>query len=199
MLGHDLINTGLPYSAVKLWMLIISLILTINTQISPDRMRYGVFFFSSNSYSLYSASANSVPHTKATYSLMLYNVVLDHPIAIPKCMQLFSLRGCHSKYMYISCSQIMKSIIIAVWHLKCQNIFSRDGPEEVKSKTLEAKRMLDLWKSSYFEVRAKIEMSGRDSRWEFDRKRLFDRTEYMSLICQDLHNVAQVSVSTFPF
>ena len=52
--------------------------------------------------------------------------------------------------------------------------------------------MLDLWKSSYFEVRAKIEASGRDSRWEFDRKRLFERTEYMSTICQDLHYVAQV-------
>ena len=53
--------------------------------------------------------------------------------------------------------------------------------------------MLDLWKETYFEVRAKIEASGRDSRWEFDRKKLFERTDYMAAICQDLHNVAQVT------
>lgn len=52
--------------------------------------------------------------------------------------------------------------------------------------------MLLLWKSTYFEVRAKIEASGRDARWEFDRKRLFDRTDYMAQICQDLTDVAQV-------
>ena len=52
--------------------------------------------------------------------------------------------------------------------------------------------MLDLWSESYFEVRARIEASGRDSRWEFDRKRLFERTDYMALICQDFYDVAQV-------
>ena len=52
--------------------------------------------------------------------------------------------------------------------------------------------MLDLWKDSYFEVRAKIEASGRDSRWEFDRKKLFERTDHMATICQNLHDVAQV-------
>jgi dynein heavy chain len=35
-------------------------------------------------------------------------------------------------------------------------------------------------------VRKKIEDSGRDVRWEFDRKRLFDRTKYMATRCQDL-------------
>jgi len=59
-------------------------------------------------------------------------------------------------------------------------------------KCLKAKKMLETWKSSYFTTRAKIEESGRDSRWEFDRKRLFDRTDYMSSICGDLANVAKV-------
>lgn len=62
----------------------------------------------------------------------------------------------------------------------------------MKRKTSEAKKMLDLWKESYFDVRAKIEASGRDARWEFDRKKLFERTDYMASICQDLCNVAQV-------
>ena len=52
--------------------------------------------------------------------------------------------------------------------------------------------MLKLWEEAYFEVRAKIEASGRDSRWEFDRKKLFERTKYMADICSDLYNVAQV-------
>uniref|UniRef100_H2ZL68 Dynein heavy chain tail domain-containing protein n=1 Tax=Ciona savignyi TaxID=51511 RepID=H2ZL68_CIOSA len=68
----------------------------------------------------------------------------------------------------------------------------RETPEQVKVKTSEARQMLELWKETYFDVRAKIEASGRDARWEFDRKRLFDRTDYMAGICQNLYNVAQV-------
>ena len=68
----------------------------------------------------------------------------------------------------------------------------KETPEVVKMKASEAKNMLQLWKSTYFEVRAKIEASGRDARWEFDRKRLFDQTDYMASICEDLHMVAQV-------
>ena len=52
--------------------------------------------------------------------------------------------------------------------------------------------MLNTWKKCYFEVRGKIEASGRDQRWEFDRRKLFERTDYMSNICEDLYNVAQV-------
>lgn len=76
-------------------------------------------------------------------------------------------------------------------------ITSGEGPvtntEEVKVKTSEAKRMLEVWKEQYFEVRAKIEASGRDQRWEFDRKKLFERTDHMAVICQNLYDVAQVS------
>lgn len=67
-----------------------------------------------------------------------------------------------------------------------------DGTEDVKRMVMEAKTMLDLWKSSYLDTRAKIEASGRDSRWEFDRKKLFDKTDHMATVCQDLYNVAQV-------
>ena len=69
---------------------------------------------------------------------------------------------------------------------------SREPPYAVKQKTSEAKRTLETWKESYFDVRAKIEASGRDARWEFDRKRLFERTDYMASICEDLHEVATV-------
>lgn len=63
----------------------------------------------------------------------------------------------------------------------------------IKKKAQNAKESLVTWKNSYFEVRARIEASGRDARWEFDRKRLFERTDYMAKICEDIYDIAQVS------
>ncbi|PIK48528.1 putative dynein heavy chain 10, axonemal isoform X3 [Apostichopus japonicus] len=68
----------------------------------------------------------------------------------------------------------------------------RGHPPSNQGQDSEAKKTLELWKECYFEVRAKIEASGRDARWEFDRKRLFERTDYMATICQDIYNVAEV-------
>lgn len=88
-------------------------------------------------------------------------------------------------------------VYFVVWmqHHLCR-VLCRAGTEEVKRRTQEAKKMLTTWKDSYFDVRAKIEASGRDQRWEFDRKKLFDRTDYMASICQNLCDVAQVSCGT---
>uniref|UniRef100_A0A8C4WLB8 Dynein axonemal heavy chain 10 n=1 Tax=Gopherus evgoodei TaxID=1825980 RepID=A0A8C4WLB8_9SAUR len=61
-----------------------------------------------------------------------------------------------------------------------------------KTKLLEAKGTLEMWKKSYFDIRAQIEASGRDQRWEFDRRRLFEKTDYMASICQDLYDIVQV-------
>ncbi len=52
--------------------------------------------------------------------------------------------------------------------------------------------MLKAWESSYMEVRQRIEQSDRDERWEFDRTRLFDATNYLAGYLQDLHDIAQV-------
>ena len=52
--------------------------------------------------------------------------------------------------------------------------------------------MLDTWKQSYLDVRKKIEQSGRDARWEFDRRKLFERTDYIAVICDDIYKVALV-------
>uniref|UniRef100_A0A3Q3B280 Dynein axonemal heavy chain 10 n=1 Tax=Kryptolebias marmoratus TaxID=37003 RepID=A0A3Q3B280_KRYMA len=67
-----------------------------------------------------------------------------------------------------------------------------ENREEAKSTVFEAKQVLEQWKLSYFEMRAEIEKSGRAARWEFDRKKLFDRSDYMASVCQDLCNVFQV-------
>lgn len=64
--------------------------------------------------------------------------------------------------------------------------------EDVKKITMDAKNMLKIWKDTYLDVRAKIEACGRDQRWEFDQKKLFERTDYMATICQDLYDITQV-------
>lgn len=60
------------------------------------------------------------------------------------------------------------------------------------SLTLPVPRLLPPPPSPPFAVRERIEMSGRDNRWEFDRKRLFDRTNYMATICKDLLQMVEV-------
>ena len=57
--------------------------------------------------------------------------------------------------------------------------------------------MLDTWKGSYLDVRKKIEDSGRDARWEFNRNKLFDQTDFMASICQDLFYIAQVDIYSY--
>ena len=74
---------------------------------------------------------------------------------------------------------------------------TRFPTDEVKLRTSEAKKMLTTWQDVYKDVRQKIEASGRDQRWEFDRKRLFERTDYMANICQNLYDIAQVKETKF--
>ncbi|XP_078277210.1 LOW QUALITY PROTEIN: dynein axonemal heavy chain 10 [Rhinoraja longicauda] len=74
--------------------------------------------------------------------------------------------------------------------INVRSIFKRNS-EAAKISTLEAIRTLQLWKDSYFDIRSKIETSGRDQRWEFDRKKLFEKTDYMIVICQNIHDILQ--------
>ncbi|XP_074463065.1 dynein axonemal heavy chain 10 [Larus michahellis] len=62
-----------------------------------------------------------------------------------------------------------------------------------KKKIAGAKSTLEQWKECYFAVRAQIEISGREQHWEFDRKRLFEKTDYMASICQDLYDILQIT------
>ena len=57
------------------------------------------------------------------------------------------------------------------------------------SRVRDAKLLLDTWRDSYMAMRDKIEKSGRDNRWEFDRKRLFQKTEYVASVCGDLEQM----------
>lgn len=68
----------------------------------------------------------------------------------------------------------------------------REPADVCKKKISEAKSLLESWSTTYFKVRERIEQSGRDQRWEFDRKKLFDQSNYMVLRCADLYEIAEV-------
>jgi len=55
-----------------------------------------------------------------------------------------------------------------------------------KGLVQEAKDILTHWSENYFRMRKRIEESGSDHRWEFDRKALFGRTDYMAEICSNI-------------
>lgn len=76
---------------------------------------------------------------------------------------------------------------------------NRNNRGVAKSKVYEAKQVLSQWKTSYFERRAEIEQLSKASRWEFDRKKLFEKTDYMASVCQDLYNVLQVGVNIYMY
>ncbi|NXB91172.1 DYH10 protein, partial [Vidua chalybeata] len=62
-----------------------------------------------------------------------------------------------------------------------------------KKKITEAKNTLEQWKKCYFTTCVQVEASGSKRYWKFDVKRLFDKTDYMVSICQDLYDIFQVN------
>lgn len=73
-------------------------------------------------------------------------------------------------------------------------MINREDRAAAKAKIVDAKTTLEEWRKSYFAVRAQIEASGREQHWEFDRKRLFEKTDYMTSVCQDLYDILQVVI-----
>ncbi len=49
------------------------------------------------------------------------------------------------------------------------------------------------------QVREKIEISGRDARWEFSKQLLFARTNYAADICRDLIEMVELVDDFFKF
>ncbi|NXB08037.1 DYH10 protein, partial [Cnemophilus loriae] len=73
-----------------------------------------------------------------------------------------------------------------------QTLFKEDTAA-AKKKIREAKNTLELWKKCYFTTCMQVEESGSKRYWKFDVKRLFEKTDYMVSICQDLHDIFQVT------
>ncbi|XP_011639724.2 dynein heavy chain 10, axonemal [Pogonomyrmex barbatus] len=99
---------------------------------------------------------------------------------------------CHEEKITLLMEQIS-------WQL-CENVkqnlaivlLFKKPLEEILKKTSDANAMLKQWKQSYFKTRLDIELSGKEARWEFDQKRLFQNTEYIAEVCSDLHKITGV-------
>ncbi|XP_077294859.1 dynein axonemal heavy chain 10-like [Arctopsyche grandis] len=78
-------------------------------------------------------------------------------------------------------------------HLSVQTLFLLPYGDVYKL-AVNAKNMLEKWKKCYMLTRQKIENSGKGARWEFDRRRLFHRTDYLASVCDDLSKVARVLI-----
>ena len=64
-------------------------------------------------------------------------------------------------------------------------------PQIAIAKIIEVRGVLIAWEETYKNIREKIEKSGADHRWEFDKKRLFEKTAHMARICGDLLEITQ--------
>lgn len=71
------------------------------------------------------------------------------------------------------------------------NIFNRTSKEAYDLATNSAKLLL-AWRKTYMDTRTFIEQSHVGSRWEFDKKLLFQDVEHCARISQDIANIAQV-------
>ncbi|NXP87266.1 DYH10 protein, partial [Passerina amoena] len=73
-----------------------------------------------------------------------------------------------------------------------QTLFKQDTTT-AKKKITEAKNTLEQWKKCYFTTCIQVEESGSKRYWKFDTKSLFEKTDYMVSICQDLYHIFQVA------
>ena len=88
---------------------------------------------------------------------------------------------CLALYCPLPCNQVETRINIRT--------ILQKSPEAAKHMVTEARKVLESWHATYMDVRHRIEESGTDHRWEFDRKRLFEQTNYMAKVCGDLLEV----------
>lgn len=63
---------------------------------------------------------------------------------------------------------------------------------EIPTVCTEAIKMLRTWKAAYYDTRLKIEKSGKEQEWEFDKNKLFKETDYIAALASDLFDMAQV-------
>ncbi|NXI45677.1 DYH10 protein, partial [Galbula dea] len=123
------------------------------------------------------------------------NVVLDTIPSLMNALRMVWLISRHynkDECMALLMERIAWEIAARVYQAVDLHTLFKEDRAAAKKKLAEAKSTLEQWKKCYFAVRAQIEASGRHQHWEFDRKRLFEKTDYMSTICQDLNDVLQV-------
>ncbi|XP_069565682.1 dynein axonemal heavy chain 10 [Brachyistius frenatus] len=124
-----------------------------------------------------------------------FSVLLETIPSLMESLQIVWIISCHyntNECMVPLMERIAWQLCERVARVMNVHTLFKEKRELARSKVLEAKQVLDQWKLSYFEIRAELEESEINQRWEFDRKRLFKNTDYMASVCQDLCNVLQI-------
>ncbi|NXI51957.1 DYH10 protein, partial [Chloroceryle aenea] len=124
-----------------------------------------------------------------------FNVVLDTIPSLMNALRMVWIISQHynkDEWMVPLMERIAWEISARVYKAVDLHTLFKEDRTAAKKKILEAKSTLEQWKKCYFAVRAQIEASGREQHWEFDRKRLFEKTDYMTSVCQDLYDILQV-------
>uniref|UniRef100_A0A8B9MLI2 Dynein axonemal heavy chain 10 n=1 Tax=Accipiter nisus TaxID=211598 RepID=A0A8B9MLI2_9AVES len=124
-----------------------------------------------------------------------FNVVLDTIPSLMNALRMVWLISRHynkDERMVPLMERIAWEISTRVYKVVDLHTLFKEDRAAAKKKIAEAKSTLEEWKKCYFAVRAQIEASGREQHWEFDRKRLFEKTDYMTSVCQDLYDILQV-------
>jgi dynein heavy chain, axonemal len=98
-------------------------------------------------------------------------------------------------------SQLMSRIaqeladrVIAEVNVK--ELFRESSMTTIIAKFTESRNLMESFKATYMKTREKIEQSGRDLRWEFDRKILFGQTDYIAQRLHDFEAIAE-TIDTF--
>ncbi|NXD77117.1 DYH10 protein, partial [Halcyon senegalensis] len=134
-----------------------------------------------------------------TYGAGFY-VVLDTIASLMNTLRVVWIISRHDnkdEWMVCLMERIAWEISAIVYKALDLNTLFKEDRAAAKKKIIEAKSTLEQWKRCYFAVRAQIEASGREQHWEFDRKRLFEKTDYMASVCQDLCDILQVVTEEF--
>ncbi|KAG2382028.1 hypothetical protein C9374_005820 [Naegleria lovaniensis] len=85
------------------------------------------------------------------------------------------------------CSKVAQYINLES-SLDVNNLFN--NPLKLSEKLLEGAEVLQKWKTTYFQVREKIESTSKDERWHFEKDSLFEESDYMSERCYELKELA---------
>jgi dynein heavy chain, axonemal len=94
-------------------------------------------------------------------------------------------------------SRIAQELADRVIHeVNIKELFNEASMMHIIAKFAEARHLMESFKTTYMKTREKIEQSGRDLRWEFDKKILFGQTDYISQRLQDLEAIAE-TIDTF--
>ncbi|NWS51375.1 DYH10 protein, partial [Chunga burmeisteri] len=129
-----------------------------------------------------------------------FNVVLDTIPSLMNTLRMVWIISRHynkNEQMVLLMERIAWEISTRVYKVVDLHTLFKEDRAAAKKKIAEAKSTLEQWKKCFFAVRAQIEASGRQRCWEFDQKHLFEKTDYMTSVYQDLYDLLQVVMEEF--